>query len=154
MTVSLSETNALNDRHIKVFVHLARGYGAENWLSNWKKGKIIGLNEQYPYGFFFAEDYGCNVKYSEDYEESFAERSIRLCVRLILGFDLVHAWHNRRTSSPPKLSGRARNHSISPFFALCAFGEGSTVLRSSPRIFGCSTCGRACLDLSVRSIAG
>src|SRR5258705_5608110 len=35
----------VNDRPIRVFVHLAYGFGAKEWERRWKQGKVIGINE-------------------------------------------------------------------------------------------------------------
>jgi glycosyltransferase involved in cell wall biosynthesis len=81
---------------IRVFVHLAYGFGARDWLQRWQRSEIIGINDRLPYGYFWAEEDGCTVEYSEDRSENFFGRMLRLSLRLVLGFDLVHAWHNRR----------------------------------------------------------
>lgn len=81
---------------IRVFVHLARGFGAAQWQAKWDRGEIIGLNERLPYGYFWAREEGCIVEYSEDRGERALGAVFRLAVRLTLGFDLVHAWRNRR----------------------------------------------------------
>jgi glycosyltransferase involved in cell wall biosynthesis len=81
---------------IRVFVHLARGFGASRWEARWQRGEIIGLNERLPYGYFRAQDGGCDVEYSEDRREGAFGATLRLATRLLLGFDLVHAWRNRR----------------------------------------------------------
>jgi glycosyltransferase involved in cell wall biosynthesis len=79
---------------IRVFVHLARGYGSREWERRWNDGKIIGINEPQPYGYFRAAESGCLVEYSEDAAESLFGKLFRLGTRSILGFDLVHAWRN------------------------------------------------------------
>jgi glycosyltransferase involved in cell wall biosynthesis len=81
---------------IRVFIHLAHGYGASGWQARWERGEIIGLNERLPYGYFWAEEAGCAVEYSEDRRETAFGATLRLGFRLLLGFDLVHAWRNRR----------------------------------------------------------
>jgi glycosyltransferase involved in cell wall biosynthesis len=81
---------------IRVFVHLARGYGAANWRARWERGEIIGLNDHLPYGYFWAQEDGCVVEYSEDRREGPVGAALRLALRLLLGFDFVHAWRNRR----------------------------------------------------------
>jgi glycosyltransferase involved in cell wall biosynthesis len=81
---------------IQVFVHLARGFGAAQWQARWDKGEIIGLNDRLPYGYFWAQEDGCTIEYSEDRHEGAFGRVLRLGVRLLLGFDFVHAWRNRR----------------------------------------------------------
>lgn len=87
---------AVPNRPIRVFVQLARGFGAASWRERWERGAIIGLNEHLPYGFFWAAEEGCVVEHSEDRHESPAGTALRLALRLILGFDLLHAWRNRR----------------------------------------------------------
>jgi glycosyltransferase involved in cell wall biosynthesis len=86
----------LSRKPIRVFVHLARGFGAAQWQARWDRGEIIGFNERLPYGFFWAEEHGCSVEYSEDRREGPLGAVLRLAVRLVLGFDLAHAWRNRR----------------------------------------------------------
>jgi glycosyltransferase involved in cell wall biosynthesis len=81
---------------MRVFVHLARGFGATHWQAKWDRGEVIGLNERLPYGFFWAREAGCTVEYSEDHPEGWVGTVLRLAVRALLGFDLVHAWRNRR----------------------------------------------------------
>jgi glycosyltransferase involved in cell wall biosynthesis len=82
------------EKPIQVFVHLARGFGGASWNQQWKNGKILGINEPYPYGYHRAESMGCSVFYSEDFPESAAERFFRLGIRAVLGFDLIHAYRN------------------------------------------------------------
>jgi glycosyltransferase involved in cell wall biosynthesis len=84
----------LAKRPIQVFVHLAYGFGVQSWERRWKDGKILGLNEPKPYGYYRAETMGCSVTYSESSGESLAGKLLRLALRVVLGFDLVHAWRN------------------------------------------------------------
>jgi glycosyltransferase involved in cell wall biosynthesis len=81
---------------IRVFVHLAHGFGAAQWQAKWDRGEIIGVNDRLPYGYFWAGEEGCAIQYSEDRDENAAGRLLRLGVRWLLGFDFVHAWRNRR----------------------------------------------------------
>lgn len=87
---------ASTERRIRVFVHLAHGFGAKQWQAKWERGEIIGLNDRLPYGYFWAQEDGCSVEYSEDRKEGPFGKLLRLGMRLLLGFDLVHAWRNRR----------------------------------------------------------
>jgi len=87
---------AASEPPMRVFVHLAYGFGAAQWQAKWERGEIIGLNERLPYGYFWADEHGCAVKYSEDHRENIFNRLLRLGVRWVLGFDFVHAWRNRR----------------------------------------------------------
>lgn len=81
---------------LKAFVHLARGFGSPVWQDRWDSGAIIGMNERFPYGYKHAEALGCEVIYSKDGPEGILGKYFRLAGRAILGFDLVHAWRNRR----------------------------------------------------------
>ncbi len=81
---------------MKVFVHLAHGFGRESWKSRFDKGEIIGINHDDPYGYQQASAMGCTLQQSEDYPEGRFGRLVRLGVRAVFGFDLVHAWRNRR----------------------------------------------------------
>ncbi|HEX5319415.1 MAG TPA: family 16 glycosylhydrolase [Stellaceae bacterium] len=94
--VGANDVNAASPARIRVFVQLARGFGAHHWKTRWTKGEIIGLNDCLPYGYFWAEKHGCIVEYSEDKRESRLGAVLRLGVRAALGFDYVHAWRNRR----------------------------------------------------------
>jgi len=84
----------LAQRPIQVFVHLAYGFGAQSWQRRWEDGKILGINEPKPYGYYRAETMGCAVAYSQDRTESLPDKVLRLGFRVLLGFDLVHAWRN------------------------------------------------------------
>ncbi|GLK91319.1 glycosyltransferase family 4 protein [Pseudomonas turukhanskensis] len=77
------------------FVLLAHGFGATSWNSRFHAGKIIGLNEEYAYGYHHAEKEGVHVRYSEDVPEGRFSKLVRFAVRGLIGFDLVHAWRNR-----------------------------------------------------------
>jgi glycosyltransferase involved in cell wall biosynthesis len=80
---------------IRVFVHLAHGFGAQRWEERLRCGEVVGLTDRLPYGYFWAQEHGCAVTYSEDKMETQPKRLIRLGVRWILGFDFIHAWRNR-----------------------------------------------------------
>src|ERR1700733_3662868 len=85
-----------NDARLRVFVHLAREFGRTAWKQRWDRGAILGINHDDPYGYRQAEEMGCVVEQSEDAPESSLARLVRLGVRAILGFDLLHAWRNRK----------------------------------------------------------
>jgi glycosyltransferase involved in cell wall biosynthesis len=87
---------ASSERPIRVFVHLAHGFGAARWREKWERGEIVGLNEKQPYGYFWAEQHGCAIEYSQDAPETRLGQLFRLGIRGLLGFDFVHAWRNRR----------------------------------------------------------
>jgi glycosyltransferase involved in cell wall biosynthesis len=87
----------LVDKPIQVFVHLACGFGAATWNRLWNEGKILGINEPFPYGYHRANTMGCIVTCSKDFPEAAPAKFFRLGIRAILGFDLVHAWRNFET---------------------------------------------------------
>jgi glycosyltransferase involved in cell wall biosynthesis len=86
-----------NESELRVFVHLAHGFGRAAWKKKWDQGKIVGINHDDPYGYRQAEEMGCIVEQSDDYPEGRVRRLLRLGVRAILGFDLLHAWNNRKS---------------------------------------------------------
>src|ERR1700730_1212873 len=81
---------------IRVFVALAHGFGARSWTERWASGKIPGLNERLPYGYYLAADESCTVDYSEDGNEGHLMKIVRLSLRRTLGFDPIHVLRNRR----------------------------------------------------------
>jgi glycosyltransferase involved in cell wall biosynthesis len=82
-------------RPIRVFVHLARGFDARNWEKRWAAGRIIGINERLPYGYFRAAEDGCIIRYSEDMTTNKLEQLLGSWIMSILGVDIMHAWENR-----------------------------------------------------------
>ena len=90
----MNPEGSCTENPIRVFVHLARGYDSREWERRWNEGKVIGINEPLPYGYFRAAEFGCLVEYSQDAVESIFGKLLRLGMRTILGFDLVHAWRN------------------------------------------------------------
>src|SRR3984893_11419692 len=84
-----------HSKPIRVFVHLARGFDAQNWEKRWAAGRIIGINERMPYGYFKAAEDGCVIFYSEDKTRNKLEQSVGSWITSILGVDIVHAWDNR-----------------------------------------------------------
>jgi glycosyltransferase involved in cell wall biosynthesis len=81
---------------MKVFVHLARDKDAREWRAALEAGKLVGLNEETPYGYGRAAGMGCDVDFSRSDPEGVASRLLRLSLRAALGFDLVHAMRQRR----------------------------------------------------------
>jgi len=85
------------ETRLKVFAHVAYGFGAERWNSRWKNGALIGVNEPYSYGYHRAEEFGCKVSYSIDHLEGSVGKALRYAMRAICGFDFIHAWRNRHS---------------------------------------------------------
>jgi glycosyltransferase involved in cell wall biosynthesis len=82
-------------QQVRVFVFLGHGFGARNWTRRWEAGQIGGINERLPYGYFHAGGGGWTIEYSEDTPEVRPVKYLRSAIRLLLGFDLMHAWRNR-----------------------------------------------------------
>lgn len=82
--------------NINAYVHLAYGFDAQKWQQDWKSGTKIGLNEEFPYGYHHAAAFGAQVIYSTDHRENAPQKILRYALRLLCGFDLVHAWRNRQ----------------------------------------------------------
>ena len=83
-------------RHLKVFVHLAHDKDVDRWRAAQAAGTLVGINDATPYGYGRAEGMGCTVTFSRSQPENAVTRLIRLGLRAITGFDVAHAWHQRR----------------------------------------------------------
>jgi glycosyltransferase involved in cell wall biosynthesis len=89
----MQETGS-NAAVMRVFVHLAYGFDAVEYERKWAAGRK-GMNDRQPYGYSRAASDNTAIVYSRDRSEGRARKYIRLLIRLVLGFDLVHAWRNR-----------------------------------------------------------
>ncbi len=78
-------------RPLRVFVHLARDKDAEAWRQAWQAGTLVGVNDETPYGYGRAERMGCALSFSHAHPENPAEKFLRLGLRVLTGFDLLHA---------------------------------------------------------------
>ncbi|MDO8941888.1 MAG: hypothetical protein Q7U75_01825, partial [Desulfobacterales bacterium] len=81
---------------MKVFVHVARGFDEREWRRRGENGELVGINDPTPYGYGRAEALGCHVTFSKDDPEGFIGKYLRLALRLVLGFDFLHARRNAR----------------------------------------------------------
>ena len=79
---------------MQVFVHLAYGFDAIEYERKWAAGRK-GMNDRQPYGYARAGSDDTIVRYSKDYAEGRFQKLIRLSVRWLFGFDLLHAWRNK-----------------------------------------------------------
>ncbi|MCS0501285.1 glycosyltransferase [Ancylobacter mangrovi] len=79
----------------KVFVHLAFAQDEQEWERRWRAGTLIGLNDPSPYGYARARAMGCAVAFSRAAKEGVLRKAVRYAVRALLGFDYLHALHNR-----------------------------------------------------------
>ncbi len=81
---------------MKVFVQLAHGTDARHWQARLADGRVLGINEQSPYGYHLAAQWGCDVRFSHDAPESRLKSLLRRALRRLLGFDVIHAARNDR----------------------------------------------------------
>src|SRR6266851_4137896 len=90
-----SEPGPTTGTPLRIFVLLAHSFGARRWQERWARGELAGIQEQLPYGYFHCAGDDCEVRYSEDAPENRLAQFLRMCLRRLLGFDLIHAWRNR-----------------------------------------------------------
>ena len=79
---------------IKVFVQLAHGTDARQWQARLADGRVLGVNEQSPYGYHLAAQWDCDVRFSHDAPESGPMRLWRRGLGRLFGFDAIHAARN------------------------------------------------------------
>lgn len=77
-------------------MHLAENKDVDRWKASWADGSLVGINDDTPYGYGRANDLGCVVSFSKAYPETMAGKLLRYGARLLLGFDFLHAWRQRR----------------------------------------------------------
>lgn len=82
-----------NNTRTRVHVHLDFGRSEQRWRERFDRGTAW---EPTPYSYGYARQY-VDLSFSEDRREHFIVRLIRESVRRIFGFDLIHAYRNRRT---------------------------------------------------------
>ena len=80
---------------LNVFVHLAENKDAEQWRRRWLNQTLVGVNDETPYGYGRAEKLGCRVTFSRAFPEGRSAKFLRYGLRLLLGFDFLHAWRQR-----------------------------------------------------------
>ena len=81
----------IDERPIKVFVQLAHGQDIHHWKRLRDAGKLVGINDEKPYGYDRAEKMGCEVEYSIRHRDGKIYNFFRLAVRAVLGFDYLYA---------------------------------------------------------------
>jgi len=101
---------------MRVFVHLAFGFSDENWARRYDAGKLIGINDRDAYGYRRAKAMGATLETSIDRPEGRLRRLVRLGLRWVLGFDLLHAVRNRRRAFAAEVIW---THTESQFLAFC-----------------------------------
>ncbi len=74
-------------------VHLKHGLDAARYRAQYLRGEVP---DETPYGFHHAERLGWRLTYSTDHAESAPARFLRRVLLRLLGFDLLHAYRNRK----------------------------------------------------------
>lgn len=77
----------------RAYVHLAYGFGASAYRERYGAGAVP---DRTPYGLHHAEEFGWKVAHSVDTPEWLPAAVFRRVLKRVLGFDLVHAYRNRR----------------------------------------------------------
>jgi glycosyltransferase involved in cell wall biosynthesis len=78
---------------LSVFVHLSYGLDAEKWREKYEAGLVP---DEVPYGYHHAENRSYLIRFSSDKPENKVMNICRRAVSRILGFDVIHAWRNRK----------------------------------------------------------
>lgn len=91
----MAEQESADLSPMRVFVHLSHAQDAVDWERRQRSGVLVGINDPSPYGYRRAERYGCDVRFSRGGRESLPGKALRGVLRLVLGFDIVHAFRNR-----------------------------------------------------------
>ncbi len=74
-------------------VHLKYGLDVACYRQKSLRGEVPDVT---PYGFHHAESMGWRLTYSVDEPESFLGNFLRRALIKLLGFDILHAYHNRK----------------------------------------------------------
>jgi glycosyltransferase involved in cell wall biosynthesis len=85
----------METRPINVFVFLGHGFGSNTWERRFSLGLIPGINDRLAYGYYRAACRDWSIEYSRDEDEGRFVKLMRLILRKMLGFDLIHAWRNK-----------------------------------------------------------
>jgi glycosyltransferase involved in cell wall biosynthesis len=116
-TTTFETIDDIVHKKISVFALVAYGFGAERWHKSYNENGRLGINEPFAYGYHRADEMGCEVSYSKDYPETFVSRYFRLFLRVLLGFDLIHALRNRNQIFSADV---VWTHTESQSLAICA----------------------------------
>ena len=117
-------------KNINVFVHLATNKDAATWRKAWMSGALVGINDETPYGYGRATGMGCVVKFSETHREGFFVKIIRLSLRVITGFDVIHAFRQRDNLNE---SDAIWTHTEAQFLAVAAV---LCISKKKPKLIG------------------
>jgi glycosyltransferase involved in cell wall biosynthesis len=106
---------------INVFAHLAYDKDLDKWRAARASGRLVGRNDETPYGYGRAAGMGCSVAFSQSMKEGRLDKLKRLACRALLGFDLVHA---QRQSERLLAADIVWTHTESQFLAVAAMLRG------------------------------
>uniref|UniRef100_UPI0019816389 glycosyltransferase n=1 Tax=Burkholderia sp. Ac-20379 TaxID=2703900 RepID=UPI0019816389 len=115
----LDTARAGHARTLQVFAHLAVDKDAEQWRRSREAGRLVGLNDATPYGYGRADAMQCRVAFSRSAPEPAVAKFVRLAVRAVTGFDLIHAWRNRDAI---RVADVVWTHTESQYLAVAAVG--------------------------------
>ena len=74
-------------------VHLKYGLDVARYRQKSLRGEVPDVT---PYGFHHAESMGWRLTYSVDKPETFLSNFVRRALTRLLGFDILHAYRNRK----------------------------------------------------------
>lgn len=75
----------------RVYLHLDHGRSPGSWSAAYQKGQVF---EPRPYGYHWAEPW-VTLHYSADAQETSVMNRLRRGLKILIGFDLIHAFRNR-----------------------------------------------------------
>ena len=125
-----SSGKATTPRPLRVFVHLAADKDAVAWRKAWQSQTLVGVNEETPYGYGRATGLGCTVAFSRTTTEGIVAKVVRLGLRVLTGFDVVHAYRQRQALRDADV---VWTHTESQYLAVAAV---LAVMKRKPKLLG------------------
>lgn len=118
------------ERPMKIFAHLAADKDVTAWHEAWRNRTLVGVNDETPYGYGRAARMGCVIDFSRTSRETLPAKVLRLGLRVVTGFDLLHALRQRRALLDADV---VWTHTESQFLAVAAV---VAFARRRPKILG------------------
>lgn len=115
---------------MRVFAHLAADKDVTAWHEAWRDRTLVGVNDETPYGYGRATRMGCVLNFSTTAREALPVKVLRLGLRVLTGFDLLHALRQRRALLDADV---VWTHTESQFLAVAAV---TALSRRRPKILG------------------
>ena len=112
-----SDPDAASTQNLRVFVHLAHNKDARRWREDRAAGRLVGVNDETPNGYGRANQMGAHVGFSHSASESPPAKFVRLAMRAALGFDLAHAFKQRKAMADADIIW---THTESQYLAVAA----------------------------------